>query len=173
MCCGGPKTSLDQTGSRVNRQTISLVALLVAVSCAESPDASTPRTVPPAGPSILGIPDVTALIKSSTPESEIREIESRLAAVQDVACVQVTTPRDSLADFEEAFPGVDLKLKDAVWVVEVALAQTMSTGERRILSGEIADLLRRSGTLERVGIGMNLSAPEEWLPPSCIAQSND
>jgi hypothetical protein len=159
-----------KAGLRVSGHVLSLALLLLAASCGAStgvgnPEARSPRSET----SISGIADVTALFESATPESGVREIESQLSDFRDVACVQVTTPADSLAEFDEVFPGVDLGIKDAVWVVRVALAQSISTEERRILSGEIADLLIRLGTLERVGIGIDLTAPDEWVPPRCLA----
>jgi hypothetical protein len=150
---------------RVSRHVLSLALPLLAASCAESTEEGSPRS----GTSISGIADVTALFESATPESDLREIESRLSEIRDVACVQVTTPADSLAEFEEVFPRVDLGIKDAVWVVRVALVHNISTEQRRVLSGEIADLLSRLDTVERVGIGIDLTAPDQWVPPSCLA----
>jgi hypothetical protein len=118
--------NLDEGSLQVSRHIVSLALLLLAASCGESTGSGNPQEgSPPRATSISGIADVTALFESATRESDLREIESRLSRIRDVACVQITTPANSLAEFDEVFPGVDLEIKDAVWVVRVVLARSI------------------------------------------------
>lgn len=118
--------------------------------------------------SVVGIPDVVAIVSRDERSADVESALRQLLRVDGVACAQIESPQAALKEFRQSLaPGFAVTRGDVGWVVKVALGPGIPYSERSVPAASVVAALENHVTIERVGIGVRQFPSSKWTAPTC------